>query len=181
MPKARLEDSGAGLAPTGEGWFVVNVRDTEWVTSDTFGSGCVFESGDAWFAQLGINIAVVLPGQPNCFYHAESLQEAFLVLSGECKLLVDGEERPLKAWDFVHMPPDVDHVFVGAGDGPCTILMVGARNLPEEKLFYPAAEIAQKHGAAAEKDTPSPEEAYAPFGQRSMEKPASWDTLPWAR
>jgi uncharacterized cupin superfamily protein len=161
-------------------WFVKNVRDARWGTHEKFGSAGSFEPEPGDFEQLGINIRVLEPGQPNCLYHRENMQEDFLVLSGECLLLVDGEERPLKAWDFVHMPPDVDHVFVGAGDGPCTILMVGARSLPDERLFYPAAEIAQKHGAAAEKDTPSPEEAYAPFGQRSMEKPASWDTLPWA-
>jgi uncharacterized cupin superfamily protein len=85
MPEARLEDSGAGLAPSGQGWFVVNVRDTEWTTSSTFGSGCVFESRDASFPQLGINISVLEPGQPNCLYHSESQQEAFLVLSGECQ------------------------------------------------------------------------------------------------
>jgi uncharacterized cupin superfamily protein len=160
-------------------WFVVNVRDATWGTHDTFGSACRFEREYGDFDQLGINIRVLEPGQPNCLYHRENLQEDFLVLSGECLLLVDGQERPLKAWDFVHMPPDTDHVFVGAGEGPCAILMVGARS-PDEQLFYPAAEIAQRHGAAAEKDTPSPEEAYAPYGERRMDRPASWDKLPWA-
>ena len=120
------------------------------------------------------------PGQPNCLYHRENLQEDFLVLSGECLLLVDGEERPLKAWDFVHMPPDVDHVFVGAGDGPCVILMVGARSRPDEKLFYPAAEIAQKHGAAAEQDTPSAGRGLRAVRRAPEKRPASWDSLPWA-
>jgi uncharacterized cupin superfamily protein len=160
-------------------WFVRNVRDLRWRTHDKFGAAGSFEPETGGFDQLGINIRVLEPGQPNCLYHRENLQEDFLVLSGECLLLVDGEERPLKAWDFVHMPPDVDHVFVGAGDGPCAILMAGARS-PDEKLFYPAAEIARKHGAAAEEDTPSPEEAYAPFGERHEGRPASWDTLPWA-
>ena len=124
MNEARLEDSGSGLAPSGEGWFVLNVRDAEWVTSDTFGSGCVFESRGASFPQVGINISVLEPGEPNCLYHAESQQEAFLVVSGECKLLVEGEERLLHTWDFVHCPAGTEHVFVGAGDGPCAILMV---------------------------------------------------------
>jgi uncharacterized cupin superfamily protein len=159
--------------------FVVNVRDAQWGTHDTFGSACRFEPEPGAFEQLGINIRVLEPGQPNCLYHRENLQEDFLVLSGECLLLVDGEERPLKAWDFVHMPPDVDHVFVGAGDGPCAILMVGARS-EDEELFYPVAEVAQRHGASAEKDTPSPEEAYAPFGERRSGRPAGWDKLPWA-
>jgi uncharacterized cupin superfamily protein len=161
-------------------WFVTNVRDARWGTHEKFGSAGSFEREPGDFEQLGINIRVLEPGQPNCLYHRENMQEDFLVLSGECLLLVDGEERPLKAWDFVHMPPDVDHVFVGAGDGPCTILMVGARS-PDETLFYPRAEVAVKHGAAAEADTPDPSEAYAPFGERRIgERPASWDSLPWA-
>ena len=125
MKEARLEDSGSGLAPTEEGWFVVNVRDATWLNSDDFGSGCIFDSRDAWFKQVGINISVLMPGEPNCLYHSESQQEGFLVLFGEGKLLVEGEERPVRQWDFVHCPAGTEHVFVGAGDGPCAVLMVG--------------------------------------------------------
>jgi hypothetical protein len=82
MKEARLEDPGTGLAPTEDGWFVVNVRDATWLDSDDFGSGCIFDSHDAWFKQVGINISVLLPGVPNCLYHSESQQESFLVLSG---------------------------------------------------------------------------------------------------
>jgi uncharacterized cupin superfamily protein len=160
-------------------WFVKNVRDARWYTHPKFGSSGHVEPEYGEFEQLGINVRVLEPGQPNCLYHRENLQEDFLVLAGECLLLVDGQERPLKAWDFVHMPPDVEHVFVGAGDGPCVILMVGARST-DEKIFYPTAPVAQKHGAAAKQDTPSPQEAYAPFGKRSEGRPASWDSLPWA-
>ena len=116
-------------------WRVTNLRDARWMNHDTFGAAGVFEREYGAFEQLGINVRVLEPGQPNCLYHRENLQEDFLVLSGECTLLVDGEERPLKPWDFVHMPPDVDHVFVGAGDGPCAILMVGARSPDEELLL----------------------------------------------
>ena len=179
MPEARLEDSGAGLAPVNDGWFVMNVRDAEWMTSDTFGSGCVFESRDAWFPQLGINLSVLEPGQPNCLYHSESQQEAFLVLSGECRLLVDEKERLLRPWDFFHCPAGTEHVFVGAGDGPCVILMAGARS-KEEQLLYPVSELAGRYGASAEKETPNPKEAYAPFDQPKPEKPSYWGRLPWA-
>src|SRR4051812_35195625 len=179
MPEARLGDSGAGLAPAGEGWFVVNVRDTEWITSETFGSGCVFESRDASFPHLGINISVLEPGQPNCLYHSESQQEAFLVLSGECKLLVEGEERLLRAWDFFHCPPGVEHVFVGAGDAPCVILMAGART-PDEKLLYPVSELAARYGASADEETPDPKQAYARFEPPERRRPPYWDRLPWS-
>ena len=178
MTEARLEDTGPGLAPTNDGWFVVNVRDTAWVTSDAFGSGCVFESGDARFPHFGINISVMQPGQPNCLYHSESQQEAFLVLSGECRLLVEGEERPLRQWDFVHCPAGTEHVFVGAGDAPCVVLMAGART-PDEQLFYPLSELAARYGASAETSTPESREAYARFERPEPGRPPYWDSLPW--
>jgi uncharacterized cupin superfamily protein len=177
--EARLEDSGSGLAPTGDGWFVVNVGDAEWVTSETFGSGCVFESRSNWFRQFGLNLSVLEPGQPNCLYHSESQQEAFLVLAGECRLLVEGEERLLRAWDFFHCPAGTEHVFVGAGDGPCVILMAGARS-EDERLLYPVSELAGRYGASAEEETPDPERAYAAFERPRPGRPPSWDRLPWA-
>ncbi len=176
--EATLREGPSGSMPAGAGWFVVNVRDAAWGTHATFGSACRFESAEASFGQVGINIRVLEPGQPNCLYHRENLEEHFLVLHGRCLLLVDGEERPLETWDFVHCPPGVDHVFVGAGDGPCAILMVGARS-PDEELFYPHAEVAARHGAQSEVETPSPEEAYASYGERRPERPAGWDRLPW--
>src|SRR6187549_202028 len=179
MDEARLEDSGSGLAPTEEGWFVVNVRDTTWLNTDDFGSGCIFDGEGAWFKQFGINISVLMPGEPNCLYHSESQQEGFLVLAGEGKLLVEGEERPVRQWDFVHCPAGTEHVFVGAGDGPCAILMVGART-PDEQLLYPVSELAARYGASAEQETRYGKEAYAQFEQPRHEKPAYWDRLPWA-
>ena len=131
MREAQLEDFGSGLAPVTEGWFVVNVRDAEWWFAETRGARCAFESeyGDppVEFAQLGINVTVLEPGQ-TVLYHAEVNQEAFLVLSGECALLVEDEERRLRPWDFFHSPPWTEHAFVGAGEGPCVILMVGSRS-----------------------------------------------------
>src|SRR4051795_8132400 len=118
VPEARLEQTESGLAPAEEGWFVVNVRDAAWFTNDEGGSACRFESDGAWFRGLGINIRVLEPGRPNCLYHGESQQEAILVLSGEATLLVEGEERPLHQWDFVHLPAWAEHVTVGAGEGP---------------------------------------------------------------
>ena len=179
VSEARLEETGSGLAPASDGWFVVNVRDTQWMTSDHFGSGCVFESREHSFPEFGINLAVLQPGQPNCLYHAESQQEAFLVLAGECRLLINGEERALKAWDFVHCPAGTEHVFVGAGEGPSTILMAGARS-DDEQLHYPASELAARYGASSENDTRDPRQAYAPFDRPEAVRPPYWQELAWA-
>jgi len=180
MGEARLVDTAGGLEPGGPGWFVVNVRDTAWWQSDAFGASCPFEGSEeagARFPQLGINIHVLEPGKPNCMYHGESGQEAFLVLSGECLLLVDGQERRLRAWDFVHFPAWTEHVLVGAGDGPCAVLMVGARPDVDE-VSYPVSELAVSHGAGVEEATPDPGVAYARFPKwsRRRHEPAG---LPW--
>ena len=168
VEEAKLEPSEAGgLVPKGEGWFVVNAKDARWIEHEKFGSGTTFE-GDPEFKEVGINISVVQPGQPLCLYHRETAQEDFLVLFGEGLLLVEGEERPLKAWDFVHCPPETDHVFVGAGDGPCAILAVGSR--AHDDLVYPVSELAAGYGASVEQETTTGKEAYAPFG-RSKEAP----------
>ena len=174
-----MTDTDAGKQPAGDGWFVVNVRDTAWETSETWGAGCVFESEAAPFPQLGININVLPPGEPNCLYHRESQQEAFLVLAGECRLLVEGEERMLRAWDFFHCPAGTEHVFVGAGDAPCVILMAGART-DSEQVLYPVSELAGRYGASVKQETPSPKEAYAPFEHPRPGRPDFWDRLPWS-
>ena len=184
MPEAKLEDSGSGLSPTSEGWFVVNVRDATWLTSENgdkkpSGAECSFESPYAEFPQFGIRVHVLEPGEPNGLYHAENQQEAFLVLSGECRLLVEGEERLLRPWDFVHTPAGTEHIFVGAGDGPSAILMVGARTAPWEVL-YPVSGLAAGYGASAEEETPDPDKAYAGFQPSRRERPSFWDRLPWA-
>jgi quercetin dioxygenase-like cupin family protein len=175
LTEARLEDAGSGLAPVTEGWFVVNVRDAEWFTSETRGAACWFanEYGDppVEFAQLGINVTVLEPGQSSV-YHAESNQEAFLVLGGECRLLVEGEERRLRAWDFFHSPPWTEHAFVGAGDRPCMILMVGAHIGPEAR--YPVSELAARYGASVEKETSDPEQVYATAERFRRGRPPYW-------
>ena len=163
--EAQLEETPSGLRPAGEGWFVVNVRDTAWVVHDAFGSGCIFENREGGeFPELGINISVVQPGQPLCLYHEESAQEDFLLLAGECVLLVNGEERPLRTWDFVHSPAGTEHVIVGAGDRPCVVLAVGART-PGRDLVYPVSAAALARGAGVEEETTEPSEAYAKFPQ----------------
>jgi uncharacterized cupin superfamily protein len=182
VEEARLRQTGSGLEPVGDGWFVVNVADAAWHRNDVFGATCTFEGEDevsapeARFEEYGINVHVLWPGQPNCMYHREAAQETFLVLSGECLLLVEGEERRLKAWDFVHFPPGTEHVVVGAGSGPCAILMVGSR--AAERVTYPVSELAQAYGAGVEVETDRPEQAYARFPSWRRERPDD-SALPW--
>jgi uncharacterized cupin superfamily protein len=161
MDEARIEDTGTGRVAEGDGWFVLNVADGRQRRHHIAGAYWSPEPDDREFADFGINIHVLEPGQPNGLYHAEVNQEDFLVLHGECLLLVEGQERRLRAWDFVHCPAGTEHIFVGAGDGPCAILMVGGR---QRGIRYPASELAARHGASAETPTDDPREAYASWG-----------------
>jgi len=187
--EARLENVGSGLAPASPGWFVVNAAEAAWVRNDAFGGRCHFESTGRvlqerpdlepqQFDQIGYTLAVLEPGKPTGMYHAESSQEDFLVLAGECLLLIEEQERPLRAWDFVHCPPGTRHVFVGTGDGPCVILMTGARR-EDGTIVYPDSELARARGAGVETQTKSPAEAYAPFPHWQLGRPAAWAALPW--
>jgi uncharacterized cupin superfamily protein len=162
VPEAQLKKTDAGLIPQGDGWFVLNARDVSWIRSEERGQDTDFEGGQEW-TQLGFRIHVLMPDQRNGMYHGESGQEDFLVVSGECVLVIEGEERRLKAWDFVHCPPWTQHVFVGAGDGPCVIGMTGSR-VGGFEVLYPVNEVAAKHGASVLEETSQPDEAYARFG-----------------
>jgi uncharacterized cupin superfamily protein len=188
--EARLEDVGTGLAPVTPGWFVVNAGDAAWVRNEGLASRCVFESNprvlqerpdlaEQRFAEVGITLSVLEPGKPSGLYHAESAQEDFLVLAGECLLVIEEQERHLRAWDFVHCPAGTNHVFVGAGAGPCVILMLGAR--PEGRtIAYPRSELALQHGSGVETATDSPGEAYAALPPWRLARPDTWAQLPWA-
>ena len=178
VPEARMGETAGGLEPQTDGWFVVNTADACWWHNDAFGEKCRFEARERPFPQIGISLVVLHPGKPNCMYHGEEIQEDFLVLSGECLLLVEGEERRLGAWDFVHCPAWTEHVFVGAGDGPCAVLMVGAR--PDVEVVYPVSEPARRHGASVERETRSADEAYAASPDSARRRLADLG-LPWQR
>lgn len=115
-------------------------------------------NGVTW-PDTGVNVQVMEPGEPAGRYHSEPVQEDFLVLSGECIAIVDGRERRLRQWDFLHCPPGCEHVFVGAGDGPCAVLMIGSRR--EDAIHYPVNETAARYGASVTRETNDPSEAYA--------------------
>ncbi len=167
MDAARLEDTGQGLVQQGEGWFVVNACDARWHERPGRGVLCDFE-GEPEFSQLGINIQVLGPGEPMSMYHWEADQEDFLVLSGEPVLVIEGEERSLRAWDFVHCPAGARHTIVGAGGGPCVVLAVGARDRSTGPEWggYTVDPTAIRHGAGVERETTDVDVAYARFVRR---------------
>jgi uncharacterized cupin superfamily protein len=160
MPEAKIDRTEAGRVPADDGWFVLNLRDIAWETVPGGGTWCAFESPDAPSPTLGIGVHVLPPGEAPGFYHAESEQEGFLVLSGECIAIVEGQERRMGPWDYLHCPPGTAHITVGAGDGPCAILMVGTRS-PGRRIHYPVDPAAARHGHSVEVATDSPREAYA--------------------
>jgi uncharacterized cupin superfamily protein len=173
VPEAPLEQTGHGLMAGGDGWFVLNMDDARWwYRGHGFETGI---SGKADFSQIGIGLTVLQPGEPMAMYHWETDQEDFLLLSGEALLVIEGEERPLRQWDFVHCPPRTQHAIVGAGDGPCVVLAVGARERHtyvdaegrrqgrEGGGAYTVDEAAVRHSAGVEVETTDPLEAYARF------------------
>ncbi len=164
VPEAPLEQIEGGLVPAGEGWFVLNAREARWRHRAGRGDQLRF-AGDGDFPQIGISVVVLGPGEPIGMYHREADQEDFLVLSGEALLIIEGEERPLRQWDFVHCPAETAHMIVGAGDGPCAVLGVGAREHQNREGWgaYTVDEAALRHGAGVEEETTDPEQAYARF------------------
>jgi len=170
--EAQVEQTADGATAASPGWFVVNLADARWRGSDEAGHWTDFEPPDG-FEEYGIGVHVLEPGQPNGKYHAETVQEDFLVLTGECILVVEDEERRLKAWDFFHCAPGTNHIIVGAGDGPCAILMVGSR-AAGKKLHYPVSEVAGRYGASTPEDTDAPPVAYSDWLQEYKPVRATW-------
>jgi uncharacterized cupin superfamily protein len=177
MREAPLAQTDAGLRPEGEGWFIVNLADAAWMTTEGGGTWSDLEPPDARFGQFGIGVHVLPPGQKPGFYHWESDQEDFLVLSGECVAIVEGQERRMRRWDFLHCPPGTRHIMVGAeGDEPCAVLMVGART-PGKLVKYPVDATAARHGASVATDAEHAREAYAQWPHQPREfrsVPAPW-------
>jgi uncharacterized cupin superfamily protein len=159
MPEAPIDEGETGKVPAGEGWFILNAADIAWATVERGGAWCVFESPAAPSPTLGIGIHVLWPGDSPGMYHAEDQQEGFLVLSGECLLIVEGEERRMGQWDYFHCAPGTAHITIGAGDGPCAILMVGTRS-PDDVTRYLPEPTAARYGHSVTQETGSAKEAY---------------------
>jgi uncharacterized cupin superfamily protein len=158
MHEAKIEDTEVGRVP-GDGWFILNLSEIRWATVPGGGTWCGLGSPDVPSDRIGIGVHILWPGDAPGFYHEESDLEGFLVLSGECIAVVEGEERRMGPWDYLHSPPGTRHITVGAGDGPCAILMYGTRS-PDSTIVYPVEPAAARYGHSVETDTDSPDEAY---------------------
>jgi uncharacterized cupin superfamily protein len=169
VPESELVSGEHGLVPKGQGWFVLNARQAQWWEREGRGVLCEFEGagfeGAADFLQLGINLTLLAPDEPMAMYHWEADQEDFLLLAGEAVLIIEGEERRLRQWDLVHCPPGTNHTIVGAGDAPCLVLAVGARDRSTgaDWCAYTVDETALRHDAGVEQETTEPTEAYTRF------------------
>jgi uncharacterized cupin superfamily protein len=167
VPEARLEPTEDGTVATDDGWFVLNARDAQWLSSPGRGARSNFDA-EREFPQLGIHLVALEPGETMSMYHWEADQEDFLVLAGEALLIVEGEERPLRQWDFVHCPAETKHTILGAGAGPCLVLATGARDRSTGPGWggYSVDEAALRHGAGVEQETTNADKAYARFAPR---------------
>jgi uncharacterized cupin superfamily protein len=167
--EASLERTENGVVARGDGWFVLNAREAPWSQGDDVSASCELE-GEREFEQVGIFLRVLRSDEPVALYHWESDQEGFLLLSGEALLIVEGEERVLRQWDFFHCPPGTKHIVVGAGDAPCVLLSVGAREHQGGEGWggYPVDELALRHGAGVAEETTDGRLAYAGFPKRTL-------------
>jgi uncharacterized cupin superfamily protein len=170
VPEAELKETDAGLVPASAGWFVLNVRDARWFHKPGQGDSVPLTGSDefeaeTYFPMLGMAIRVVGPGEPTGTYHWETEQEDFLVLSGEGLLIVEGQERGLRQWDFVHCPPETKHIFVGAGEEPCVILAASSRQFQKDGPwgYYCVDETAAKYNASSPEETQDGSVAYGRF------------------
>jgi uncharacterized cupin superfamily protein len=170
VEQAKLERTEAGLVPASQGWFVMNARDARWIDQPGRGfnlplTGWDEYEAETFFGMLGMAIRVLEPGKPSSTYHWETEQEDFLVLHGEAILIVEGQERPVRQWDFVHCPPETKHTFAGAGDGPCVLLCVSSRQFQKDGPwgYYCADETAARYNASPPEDTQDNSVAYGRF------------------
>lgn len=173
---ARREDGRRGLRPTPGGGFILHVDDAQWLDNGLT-ARCLLDRQDGVerFEQYGVNVQYLRPGQPNCRYHREfEFDETMLALDGSGVVLVEGEERPVRAGDVIHCPAGTGHVFVASPDHPLVLFLLGTRDANvAEWGEYPADERAATYGASVETTTPQPEVAYVDRPE-FVPAPAPW-------
>jgi len=161
-------------------WFIANATEATWRAAPGWGRSVSFEPEGTRFQDYGINLHTIEPGERSTMYHGEDGQEDFLVVSGTCLAIVEGEERTLRPWDLLHCPAWTKHTFFNAGDEPCTMVMIGARrDGAEVDCVYPVEPLAQRRGAGVDAETTSPDVAYAGTPE-TQDMPYVRGTLPGA-
>ena len=172
MDEARIVETEAGKVVEGEGWFVLNAREVTYEAMPGRGAWSLFESGGS-FEHYGFGIHVLMPGETPGYYHAESAQEDFLVLSGECIAVVEGEERRLRPWDLPALPardqPHHDRRGRWAVRDPH-----GRRALSGRRVHYPVDEVAARHGASVAEPADESRDAYAGEDRTRSRVRAPW-------
>jgi mannose-6-phosphate isomerase-like protein (cupin superfamily) len=170
VPEAPLHQTDEGLVPGSPGWFVINAREARWRKRPGRGwslplSGWSDEECETHFTQLGVNLVVLGPGEPMSMYHWEADTEGFLVIAGEPVLVMEGEERRLRQWDYVHCPPSANHVIAGAGERPCVVLAMSSRQFMATPEWggYSVDEAAGRYNANPPEETNDPSYAYERF------------------
>jgi uncharacterized cupin superfamily protein len=161
MQEAEFEETPEGHVPADGGWFIRNLGELAWEGAPGFGTWLGFDGPghDPATPGIGVHVHVLAPGEAPGHYHAEDAQEGFIVLSGECIAIVEGEERRMRRWDYLHSPPGTAHITVGAGDEPCALLMFGSPD-PSRRIEWIADEAAARHGASVAETTSDWREAY---------------------
>jgi hypothetical protein len=76
IPEAPLKETEAGLVAAGEGWFVINAREARWRHREGWGNSIGFQ-GDTHFAQIGIGLVRLEPGEPNGMYQWRPTRTTF--------------------------------------------------------------------------------------------------------
>jgi uncharacterized cupin superfamily protein len=166
--------SGAAVGDGADEPLVLNLADARARRHPRRASIIELEPAGARWADTGVNVRVMQPGQPSGLYHAEEVQEDFLVLYGRCLGILGEQEVQLRQWDFVHCPGRVPHVFVGAGEAPSAVLMIGARR--GGTISYPVSELAGRYGASVTHATQDPAVAYAAWRALGWEPaPGTWE------
>jgi mannose-6-phosphate isomerase-like protein (cupin superfamily) len=170
VPEAPLHETDEGLAPGSPGWFVINAREARWRKRPERGhslplSGWSDEECETHFTQLGVNLLVLGPGEPMSIYHWETDAEGFFVIAGEPLLIMEGEERQLRQYDYVHCPPHAKHVIVGAGERPCVVLAMSSRQFMATPEWggYSIDEKAGRYNANPPEETNDSTYAYERF------------------
>jgi Cupin domain len=161
VAEASVRMSKNGLVTDGEGWFVVNARESRWRDEGPLGSYCTFE-GKRAIPAFRDQYQRPRAGRDDGDVPPRDRQEAFLILAGECTLIVEGRGRQLVAWDFFYCPPGTGHSIVAAGRQAAVVLAVGARGRGVGGgVVYPVCKAAARYGASVARETTSSAAAYA--------------------